>query len=102
MSKLHLSRALWLLGGASLAALSAGCGSASYVVAPVSSETIHGELSAQWFERDIYDEDGKLDAVELVYCPTVPRQPTTCKTSVIWEHDTTLLSPQATVSKPTQ
>ena len=86
-----------------LVVLGTGCvrGRVSYGVHPLASETIPGELNAEWFARNIYgsleivDKKGRhrvthgLTAVELVYCPIVKggAEPV-CRSTVVWEAGT--------------
>ncbi|HMJ09935.1 MAG TPA: hypothetical protein VK524_00950, partial [Polyangiaceae bacterium] len=43
-------------------------------------------LDAHWFMREVRDSKG-VAAVELLYCPSLPGQPTICRTSVVWERN---------------
>lgn len=66
-----------------------GCSrTAGYTVEPLHHETVREELDAQWFQRDIRDHRGKLQAVELMYCPMRKGQPTVCRTAVVWRRNT--------------
>ena len=65
---------------------------ASYAVQAHHSESVSEKLDARWFTRDIEDDHGLL-AIELVYCPIVPNDPTVCRTAVVWERGKTLLGP---------
>ncbi|HEY4119099.1 MAG TPA: hypothetical protein VGM56_14635 [Byssovorax sp.] len=64
----------------------------AYTVTPVSHEFINGKLDAQWFTRDITDDEGKLAIIELVYCPTMPGVPTVCRTAIVWRNGQSLLA----------
>jgi hypothetical protein len=82
MSTRHTIAALFLCTlGASGCAANRG-----YKVSWLSSEMIPKRLDAHWFMREVHDEKG-LSAVELLYCPSLPQQPTICRTSVVWERD---------------
>jgi hypothetical protein len=57
-----------------------------YAVSWLYSETLNKRLDAHWFMREVVDADGDA-AVELMYCPSMPGQPTICRTSVVWERN---------------
>lgn len=75
-----------------LAAL-AGCQhNTRYAVAPVHHEVLHEKLDAEWFVRDISDEQG-LHHVELVYCPVQPGESLpVCRTSIVWSRGQSALA----------
>jgi hypothetical protein len=90
-----MTRASWF--GIALMALmgaSACRGAASYQVVDLHHETVREKLDAQWFQREVYDKKGKLEAVELVYCPMRPGQPTVCRTAVVWRRNESALMNQ--------
>jgi hypothetical protein len=64
-----------------------GCLSrATYRVEHGNHEVIADKLDARWFTREITDTDGPT-AVELVYCPIIPSQPTVCRSATVWQRD---------------
>jgi len=88
MKTLHL-----ILASAAVAIFGlSGCKTAStYRITPLHHETMRDELDAQWFQREVYDKQGKLEAVELTYCPMRPGKPTVCRTSVVWRRNASAL-----------
>lgn len=77
-----------------LASLSGCAAHSAYVVTAVHEEKIDGRLDAQWFQRSIYDAKGGLSAVELVYCPIVPKADTVCRTAIVYQYATSELIKQ--------
>jgi hypothetical protein len=89
-----------LLGVALLGLCAFGCTKRqNYEVAWLYSETLNKRLDAHWFMREINDGNG-LQAVELMYCPAVPGQPTICRTAVVWERDKRSLLDHPRLSPP--
>jgi hypothetical protein len=70
-----------------------------YLVEPAHTEAKRHELDGNWFLRDIY-QAGKLQAIELVYCPIVPSQPVVCRSSVVWEREGRALDDHPRISRP--
>lgn len=76
--------------------LAAGCGpvarphSGYSVTALEKADVIPGQVDARYFSREISDKRG-LAAIELVYCPLVPGQPTVCRTAIVWMRDSNAL-----------
>ena len=81
------SASFLVIACAALVGLTACKGTASYNVVALHHDTVREKLDAQWFQRDIYNKQGKLEAVELIYCPMRPGEPTVCRTSVVWRRN---------------
>jgi hypothetical protein len=62
-----------------------------YTVNAVSSEAVDHKLDGQWFAREMTDDQSRLYAIELVYCPTLPNVATVCRTGMIWEDSKSIL-----------
>lgn len=71
------------VGLVSLTAVGCGRPQRVYTVYAEHHETVRGRLDAQWFRREVYDDEG-VSAVELVYCPIVPNTVVGCRTAVVW------------------
>lgn len=85
MNRLHLLGVAF----ATVLVTTIGCkGASGYRVEALHHETVREELDAQWFQREIRDDKGKLQAVELMYCPMRKGQPTVCRTAVVWQRNT--------------
>jgi hypothetical protein len=82
-----MRRFMLALGLSVLGLSGTGCVSRDgYAVDWLYSEHIRDRIDAQWFLREIKDTKG-LAAIELVYCPIVPRQTTVCRSSVVWQRE---------------
>lgn len=83
-----MNRAI-LLGLACVTLVGASaCGAgAKYKMDDHHHDTVQDKLDAQWFTRDIFSKSGKLQAVELVYCPMRPDQQTVCRTAIVWRRN---------------
>lgn len=58
----------------------------TYRVHAVSREAVSDKLDGTWFEREVFDKEG-LAAVELTYCPVVPKADVVCRTAIVWKRD---------------
>ena len=76
---------------AAVVVASFGCvKNSTYEIRPLEHETKTGSLDATWFERAVW-EKGEVVAIELVYCPMMPKTNTVCRTAIIWRKNDSFL-----------